>query len=160
MILTYIISIFLAVYQIQELNPGSFLGLGLDCIIVNLAISCLCIVISYLIDLNKRREFIFLQMAEIEVEKGSNILSYLLPSFVKKRVKDGIRYIAEDKGTVSVIFCDICDFDKIIAEYSPQELICFLDDVFGRFDKICEVFGVTKIETVGKTYLACAGLLD
>ena len=29
-----------------------------------------------------------------------------------------------------------------------------------NFDNLCETHGVTKIETVGKTYMACAGLKD
>ena len=27
-------------------------------------------------------------------------------------------------------------------------------------DNLCKIHGVTKIETVGKTYMACAGLKD
>jgi phospholipid-translocating ATPase len=84
----------------------------------------------------------------------------LLPKFVKNRVKRGARYIAEAKTEVSVIFCDICEFEKICRDYSPQELVIFLDKLFSRFDVLCENHGVIKIETVGKTYMACAGLID
>ena len=120
----------------------------------------LVVTFSYLRDLTKRKEFILIKNLEINVEKVNNVLSYLLPEFVKKRVKNGVRYIAEDKGTVSIIFIDICNFDQIINIYTPSELISFLDDIFSRIDKLCECFGVSKIETVGKTYLACAGLQD
>ena len=61
---------------------------------------------------------------------------------------------------VSVIFCDICDFDKIVETYEDQEIISLLDGLFSRLDSKCDDIGVTKIETVGKTYLACAGLKD
>ena len=83
-----------------------------------------------------------------------------MPEFVRKRVKDGERYIADDKGIVTVLFFDMCCFDDIVVLYTPQELTTFLDEVFGVIDKLCETIGVTKIETVGKTYLACAGLRD
>jgi class 3 adenylate cyclase len=33
-----------------------------------------------------------------------------------------------------------------------------LDEVFRHFDNICKQNGVLKIETVGKTYMACGGL--
>ena len=150
----------MTVIQVRTFSPANFTVTTLFCVVLNLGISALCIVITYLMDLNSRNQYVFIQNIEIRLEKVSNILSYLLPEFVKKRVKDGIRYIAEDKGTVSVIFCDIYNFDRIIADYSPNELIHFLDDVFSKFDKLCESVGVTKIETVGKTYLACAGLKD
>ena len=61
---------------------------------------------------------------------------------------------------MTILFCDICNFDKICAEYAPSDLIAFLDDLFRKFDLLCNQSGVTKIETVGKTYMACSGLKD
>jgi len=61
---------------------------------------------------------------------------------------------------VSIIFCDIYDFDSIIATMKPNEITEFLDDLFQKFDELCNINGVVKIETVGKTYMACAGLKD
>jgi magnesium-transporting ATPase (P-type)/class 3 adenylate cyclase len=116
--------------------------------------------VGYGIDKTKRQEFILIQKVETEVDKSKNILSYLLPAFVRKRVKDGAKYISDDQGTVSVFFCDIMDFEEIVAGFTPLELTTFLDDVFGKFDTLCRAVGVTKIETVGKTYMACAGLKD
>lgn len=156
----FAVSIIISITETETVDASHSYLIVLYFVTLNFGISTLCICIAYLIDLNRRRQFVFWQTTKIELEKTDKILSYLLPSFVKKRVKDGIRYIAEDKGTVSVIFIDMCDFDNIVADYTPQELTFFLDDVFGRFDKICESLGVTKIETVGKTYLACAGLKD
>jgi magnesium-transporting ATPase (P-type)/class 3 adenylate cyclase len=117
-------------------------------------------IIGYKLEKSRRINFQLMQRVVMEVQRSQNILSFLLPSFVKKRVKDGVRYIAEDQGVVSILFCDICDFDKICAMYSPQELTDFLDELFQKFDMLCEELGVTKIETVGKTYMACAGLKD
>ncbi|OMJ87976.1 hypothetical protein SteCoe_10216 [Stentor coeruleus] len=116
--------------------------------------------VGYNIDKTKRQEYILIRKVEIEVDKSKSVLSYLLPAFVRKRVKDGCRYLSEDQGTVSVFFCDIMDFEEIVASFTPIELTTFLDDVFGKFDQICQTVGVTKIETVGKTYMACAGLKD
>ena len=120
----------------------------------------LLLVFVYFQENFRRKEFIYIKQSEYQVEKFSTILSYLLPDFVSKRVKDGVRYIADDKGSVSVIFCDIYDFDTIAETYSANELIEFLNDVFKRIDMICEQYGACKIETVGKTYLACTGLKD
>lgn len=108
----------------------------------------------------RRQEFKLLQLQEITYDKTQRILGFLLPNFVKKRVKDGVRYIAEDQGTVTIVFCDIVDFDIICAEYSPTELTFFLHLFFQKLDLLCSTYGVTKIETVGKTYMACAGLRD
>lgn len=39
-----------------------------------------------------------------------------------------------------------------------SQVILILDEVFRHFDNICKQLGVLKIETVGKTYMACGGL--
>ena len=156
-LITFVVSAVSAVFENYRTSQSM---LSSYFIIINFVISFSAISTSYLLELTKRKEFMALKQIEYDVENFNNILNYLLPEFVRKRVKDGVRYIAEDKGVVSVIFCDIYEFDKIIEDYNPNELINFLDDVFEKLDKLCETIGVTKIETVGKTYLACAGLKD
>ena len=102
--------------------------------------------------LNKKLEYKF--------QKGHDILGYLLPGFVKERVKQGIRYIADYQSSVTILFCDICDFDKICAMHTPNELLELLHKFFGILDQLCDKHGVTKIETVNKTYMVCGGLKD
>lgn len=115
---------------------------------------------GYILEKANRMEYTVKSRTKREVEKSRNILSLLLPSFVIAQVKDREigKYIAEDQGNVTVIFCDIYDFDNICSLYKPQELTAFLDEVFQQFDGLCQLNGVVKIETVGKTYMACAGL--
>jgi class 3 adenylate cyclase len=64
--------------------------------------------------------------------------------------------IYEDRGTVTVLFCDIHDFDSLTESLKPVELVTLLDRVFSMFDRICDRRRVVKIETVGKTYMSCA----
>ena len=123
----------------------------------------ICLVASiagYFIDKSGRIEFNLVQKVQVEIHKTKSVLGYLLPAFVRKRVKNGVRYIVEDQGTVSIIFCDIYNFEDILKIYQPQELTVFLDELFGKIDQKCSLSGCTKIETVGKTYMACAGLKD
>jgi phospholipid-translocating ATPase len=158
--LIFSLSILVVIYEASTHSNSDLALISTLWIILMFFLTLLTCIACYFQDKNRRNEYMFIQKVEIEVEKSANILSYLLPDFVRKRVKDGVRYIAEDKGTVSVVFCDICDFDKIVNLYSPQELTALIDEVFGRIDMICETLGITKIETVGKTYLACSGLKD
>lgn len=39
-----------------------------------------------------------------------------------------------------------------------ENVIQIIDDVFRYFDYLCKQNGIQKIETVGKTYMACGGL--
>lgn len=61
---------------------------------------------------------------------------------------------------VTILFCDIYNFDKICTDHHPEELLELLDNFFAILDTLCEMHGVTKIETVNKTYMACAGITE
>jgi class 3 adenylate cyclase len=159
-IIIYFASIAVVVYETYVINYNGIAVHTSHWSIIMMFLLILLGLANYQQEKNKRKQYTFIKQAEIEVDKSSTILGYLLPEFVRKRVKDGARYISEDKGTVSILFCDIYDFDTIMNLYSPQELTYLMNDLFGRIDLICENFGVAKIETVGKTYLACAGLKD
>lgn len=116
--------------------------------------------VGYELERTKRMEYVLLKRLEYQFQKGQDILGNLLPRFVKDRVKQGVRYIVEDQGIVTVMFCDIYNFDKICATHTPHELIDLLDKFFAILDNLCEKHGVTKIETVNKSYLVCGGLKD
>jgi class 3 adenylate cyclase len=65
--------------------------------------------------------------------------------------------VADDAGVITILFCDICDFDEVIKE-CQDSIVEVLDEIFRAFDSFCQVHGIQKIETVGKTYMAAAGL--
>ena len=119
-----------------------------------------CGITTYLLKEQSLTQFNRLQQVKEDYDKVTSVLYYLLPGFVRKRVNNGVRYIAEDQGEVSVLFCYIVGFDKITNEYSIEELTALLDEIFGKIDSLCELVGVSKIETVANTYMACAGLKD
>ena len=70
-----------------------------------------------------------------------------------------MRYMSEDQGEVTILFCDICDFDKVVTDMGKR-VVNILDELFRAFDGFCVTHGVQKIETVGKTYMAATGILS
>jgi class 3 adenylate cyclase len=88
------------------------------------------------------------------------LLGILLPQFVLEKI-DNFEItdykIGEDLGDITVLFCDIADFDGVIKD-SEDDIVRILDSVFRKFDELCMVHGLQKIETVGKTYMAAGGL--
>lgn len=95
-----------------------------------------------------------------DMKKNNEIYSNLVPEFVREKMKNGIRGAAIDFEIVTILFCDISDFDKFVASMSPKELIQLLDRIYNTFDQLCNLHGLQKIETVGKTYMAAAGLKE
>ncbi|CAK4525332.1 unnamed protein product [Aphanomyces euteiches] len=71
---------------------------------------------------------------------------------------NGETLISEEEKDVTIVFCDIGDFSAMIKRYSPTEIVQLLDRIYSLFDAMCAKHGMRKMETVGKTYLACAGL--
>ena len=111
--------------------------------------------------MNKVKCNIFVTDESLRLEslKINDILGILVPHHIKNLFHKGNLVVSEDQGEVAILFCDLCDFDKIVLEES-KNVIRFLDSLYRDFDNLCFRHKVQKIETVGKTYMACAGLKE
>ncbi|XP_056117689.1 LOW QUALITY PROTEIN: adenylate cyclase type 9 [Rhinichthys klamathensis goyatoka] len=58
---------------------------------------------------------------------------------------------------VSILFADIVGFTKMSANKSAHALVGLLNDLFGRFDHLCELTCCEKISTLGDCYYCVAG---
>ncbi|KAF7223760.1 adenylate cyclase type 9 isoform X2 [Nothobranchius furzeri] len=58
---------------------------------------------------------------------------------------------------VSILFADIVGFTKMSANKSAPALVGLLNDLFGRFDRLCEQTFCEKISTLGDCYYCVAG---
>lgn len=66
---------------------------------------------------------------------------------------DQMKFLADDAGCVNILFCEICGLD-----ITDRDNLEVLDIIYADFDRLSQKFGVQKIETVGKVYMACSGL--
>ncbi|CRH00257.1 guanylyl cyclase, putative [Plasmodium relictum] len=123
--------------------------------------------VGYRLEYNQRKNFLLEYSVESSRRKQREILNTMLPPFVVDEMiysdlnEEGIPVSlkAEEINTVSIIFCDIHDFQNIVASIEPTRLVEVLDRLFLCFDKCTEQFNCTKIETVFETYLAACGLV-
>ena len=53
---------------------------------------------------------------------------------------------------------ELCEFDKICTKYNGKDLLDMLDKIGDALDNFCEQYAVQKLESVGRTYIACGGL--
>jgi len=114
----------------------------------------------YQLELLIKREFIAGSLLQSRSNITTDFLKLLLPSFVLDQMTNldiSEKTVDDDAGEVTIIFCDIDQFDKIVQE-KEDEIVKILDSIFRRFDELCKENGCQKIETVGKTYMACGGL--
>jgi magnesium-transporting ATPase (P-type)/class 3 adenylate cyclase len=78
-----------------------------------------------------------------------------IPSWVFQSNYDVIAHVESE---VSILFCDLMGFSGFLSKRTPAEVVAILDGVYSTFDELAVMHGVTKMETVGKTYMAAAGL--
>ena len=165
--LVFVVFTFLLVYIIRIALKFNRDYSGVDMVIMVVSYAILLVglftgsaFVGFVVERWRRSEYAVRKELEGEHQRGQGILSNLLPSFVKEKVKQGVRYLAEEQGTVTIMFCDIYNFDNICATHDPKELTELLDGFFYLLDGLCDQHGVSKIETVNKTYMACGGLKE
>ncbi|KAL4496221.1 hypothetical protein ABPG72_012958 [Tetrahymena utriculariae] len=121
---------------------------------------------KYTLEQTERNNFLQFSKMQQETQKVNNVLSILLPKFVRERISaeqlsnentESRNQISEDQGEVAVLFLLICDFDEI-SQSENEKIVMLLDNLFRYFDNLCTSNDVTKIETVGNSYVCAAGL--
>lgn len=92
-----------------------------------------------------RNIFLNEQVIKQENKKIGELLSILVPGFVKESLIQGVQTLSEDQGDVAVLFCDICNLDKIV-KHENRGVIKLLDKLYRMFDTFCLENDVQKIE--------------
>jgi guanylate cyclase len=93
-----------------------------------------------------------------EQAKSESLLLNILPKDVATRLKRGEEMIADQYESVSILVVDLVDFTPLSATCDPKEMLTLLSEIFSYFDQLVEKYGVSKIETVGDSYVMAAGL--
>jgi adenylate cyclase len=90
--------------------------------------------------------------------RAGELLNSILPSNMVTRMQAGETEIADTHDDVTVVFADLVGFTSLSRRLSPPDLIWLLNDIFSRFDRIAERYGMEKIKTIGDAYLAVGGM--
>lgn len=142
-------------------NPvGSQFFAAWSYIVIPLAIHLIVDALIYKFE--KKRRIDHYQSSKLLVQQSTSgeILALLLPDFVKDKYEQfmgGKCYKELQEEPVAILFCEVLEFHKIINK-NKADCVKILDEVFRHFDQLCKQYGIQKIETVGSSYVACAGL--
>ncbi len=85
--------------------------------------------------------------------KERALLYGALPKSVADRMLRGEKVSGDHYDDASVIFADIVGFTQLSEQMSPGDVVNLLEELFTLFDAICERHGVTKIKTIGDSYM-------
>ena len=94
----------------------------------------------------------------VEQEKSEGLLLNILPQMIAEQLKQDQSAIAEQFEEATVLFADIVGFTPLSSSMPPTELVALLNEIFSRFDRLTQQYGLEKIKTIGDAYMAVGGL--
>lgn len=129
---------------------------------IYLGVVCSILLMRWHIEKLLKSEFITGARLDSTAAIAKDLLSLLLPKFVLDRMQNFFEVsetstVFTNETEVTVLFCDIADFDEVVRR-NEKDIVALLDRIFRKFDDLCVLHGIQKIETVGKTYMAAGGL--
>lgn len=113
---------------------------------------------AYWDEITRKVHFVTQYRKHKEYQKLKGIINILVPTIVRSKIQEGKKNFTESQGEVTVVIIELCDYDKICQRYNGKDLLDLLDKVYDGIDNYCEQYAVQKLETVGRTYVACGGL--
>ena len=93
-----------------------------------------------------------------ERERAERLLLNILPPSIAQRLGHNQDTIADSFEEATVLFADIVNFTNLSSHISPTELVSMLNEIFSRFDRLLERYGLEKIKTIGDSYMVVGGL--
>jgi len=90
-----------------------------------------------------------------ERDKERALLYGALPESVAQRMLRG-ETVEDHFENAAVLFADIVGFTTHTSSLHPSETIKLLEDLYKHFDALCAEYGVTKVKTIGDSYLCFA----
>lgn len=94
-----------------------------------------------------------------EREREREILYGALPKHVAERLVRG-EDVTDNYASASVLFLDLAGFTRIASTIPPGHVVHLLESIFSVCDEIVQKHGLTKVKTIGDSYMAVAGVPD
>ncbi|KAM4771137.1 guanylate cyclase soluble subunit beta-2-like [Rhinophrynus dorsalis] len=107
----------------------------------------------------KKEELRILSKHLEEEKKKTEVLLYaMLPKHVANQLKEGKRVEAGEFKECTILFSDVVTFTNICAQCEPIQIVCMLNSMYLRFDRLTTVHDVYKVETIGDAYMVVGGV--
>jgi len=84
------------------------------------------------------------------------VLHSALPPLIADRIIAGESVTGDHHDSAAVLFLDVAGFTVHSSEMDPQDTTALLASMFTKFDEICDQHKITKIKTIGDSYMAVA----
>ncbi|GMR37180.1 hypothetical protein PMAYCL1PPCAC_07375, partial [Pristionchus mayeri] len=95
---------------------------------------------------------------EKEKTKTDQLLSEMLPPSVAHQLKLGQSVDAREYDFATVMFSDVPNFQSIVPNCPPKDVVFLLNELFTKFDRLVILQKAYKVETVGDSYMSVGGI--
>jgi class 3 adenylate cyclase len=95
---------------------------------------------------------------EREHQQSESLLLNILPKVIADRLKERSDVIADAFDEVTILFADVVGFTPLSARLAPSELVALLNQLFSKFDRLADKYGLEKIKTIGDAYMVVGGI--
>ncbi|ETE72448.1 Guanylate cyclase soluble subunit beta-2, partial [Ophiophagus hannah] len=95
---------------------------------------------------------------EIEKKKSETLLYAMLPKHVANLLKEGKKVEAGDFSCCTILFSDVVTFTNICSVCEPIQIVNMLNLMYSKFDRLTNIHGVYKVETIGDAYMVVGGV--
>ena len=117
--------------------------------------------LSWVIDvLTRYADKSITQTLWLENQNANKLLRQILPEHAVRALQAGRRPSERSFPLVTIYFSDIKGFTSMSSNREPREVMDMLDDLYTRFDRLCNFHGLMKIETIGDSYMLVGGLRE
>jgi adenylate cyclase len=112
------------------------------------------------LELKRSRDVIvrYNHLLDAEKRRAEQLLLNILPASIADRLQKGERQIADKVEDATVMFADVTNFTPLSENYSAEEIVGLLNELFSAFDSLADTYSVEKIKTMGDSYMAASGI--
>ncbi|XP_021340185.1 soluble guanylate cyclase gcy-33-like [Mizuhopecten yessoensis] len=150
--------------QINEKLTGitESIAVSISCLVIVLCVCPLVVVSTKALTSSIQNYAVILvhKTKELTKEKKrtDSLLYQMIPKSIADKLKKNVHIDAEYFKSATVFFIDIFDFNRLVMESSPIEIVDLLNAVYKNIDEHLDNFDVYKVETINDCYMVSSGL--
>jgi len=119
--------------------------------------TALCLFLAHDEENSSRRQFKAQKVLDWTETRTTDILDTLMPHLVVDalaKLPPNAPLPTNSFRHATLAQSDLCGFTNLASTKSPTQVVQFMSDLFGAFDKLVDIHKVYKVETVGDAYIA------
>lgn len=97
-------------------------------------------------------------LLEKERSRITELLHNMLPQAVATELAETGKVVPRQHDSASILFTDFSHFTQATSTMPAERMLEELNEIFEKFDAICDECGIERIKTIGDSYMAVGGV--